>query len=67
MSLTDESLPGLWVLTLPPGVRPAHHHGVGFHAPEAAGLDHVTDTFTWLLSHDALTETFHALLVHEVL
>lgn len=65
--LTDEGLPGLGVLALPPGVRPAHHHRVGFHAPQPAGLDHVADALSGLLRHDALTEALHALLLHQVL
>lgn len=67
LRLTDEGLPGLGVLALPPGVRPAHHHSVGFHSSQAAGLDHVANTFTRLLSHDTLTEALHTLLIHEVL
>ena len=65
--LTDEGLPGLRVLALPPGVRPAHHHRVGLHSSEPTGLDHVTDAFPGLLGHDALTEALHPLLIHQVL
>lgn len=64
---TDEGFPGLRVLALSPGMRPAHHHRVGCHPPQTAGLDHVTDAFTRLLSHDALAEALHTLLIHQVL
>lgn len=65
--LTNEGFPRLRVLALPPGVRPAHHHRVGRHSSQAAGLNHVADALTRLLGHDTLAEALHSLLLHQVL
>lgn len=65
--LTDKGLPSMRVLNLPPGVRPAHHHSIGLHPTKAAGLNHVTDPLVGFLSHDALSETLHSLMIHLVL
>lgn len=65
--LTDEGFPGVRVLTLPPSVRPSHHHSVRCHSSQATGLNHVTDALTWLLGNNALTEALHTLLIHQVL
>ena len=64
---TDEGLPGAGVLALPPAIRPAHHHCVVLHAPQAAGLDQVGDAVPHLGGHHHLAEALHALNLHHVL
>lgn len=67
LRLTNEGFPGLGVLALPPGMRPAHHNSIRFHPSQATGLNHVTDAFTRFLSYNTLREAFHSLLFHQVL
>lgn len=66
VSLTDKSLPGTRVLTLPPAIWPAHHYSVVLHAPQTTGLDQMDNTLPHLGCHHNLAETLDSLNLHHI-